>query len=114
MSFRCIAALLVSGALAPTAALADVMPNISPSSFYTGSAEEFVRIMGTGLAGSDMTLMTTVVFDGPAGSFSIDASTESDMLLEVFVPVQVFTVAGTYTLTVFAHDTGGVTRQIGP
>ena len=109
-SFTLIAML----AIVPAVAFADSISGVSPASFYTGSAEEFLSISGTGLAGSDTTLMTTVVFTGPAGSFSIDANTETDTLLEVFVPVQVFSVAGTYSLTVYAHDTGGATRQIGP
>jgi flagellar hook assembly protein FlgD len=99
--------------LSCTAAFADAITGVSPPSFYAGSAEEFLGMNGTGLAGSDPDLMTTVVFSGPAGSFSIDANTETDTLLEVFVPTQVFTVIGTYTLTAFAHDLGGVTRQVG-
>lgn len=101
-------------ALGPAAALADSISGLSPSSFYVGSAEEFVSISGSGLAGSDTTLMTTVVFSGPAGSFTTDANTSTDTLLEVFVPVQVFTTAGAYSLTLYAHDLGGTTRQIGP
>jgi flagellar hook assembly protein FlgD len=95
-------------------AFADSIAGVAPQSFYAGSAEEFVRINGSGLAGSDTTVTTTVVFSGPAGSFSIDANTCTDTLLEVFVPTQVFTAAGTYSLTLYAHDLGGATRQIGP
>jgi flagellar hook assembly protein FlgD len=101
-------------AVTPAVSFADSISGVSPASFYSGGAEEFLSISGTGLAGSDTSLMTTVVFTGPAGSFSIDANTETDTLLEVFIPVQVFTVAGTYSLTCYAHDTGGATRQIGP
>jgi len=111
---RSVAAWLIVCALSHAAALADSISGVSPSSFYAGTAEDFVSISGTGLAGSDTTLMTTVVFNGPAGTFSIDANTESDTLLQVFVPTQVFSIAGTYTLTAYAHDLGGTTRQIGP
>ncbi|HEV2719129.1 MAG TPA: FlgD immunoglobulin-like domain containing protein [Thermoanaerobaculia bacterium] len=112
MNLRVVVALLVG--LLPVAATGDSISGVSPQSFYTGTAEDFVSISGTGLAGSDTTLMTTVVFAGPAGSFTVDASTESDTLLQVFVPVQVFSVSGTYTLTAYAHDLSGATRQVGP
>ena len=114
MKCRVLLAFAVVFAIACAVAFADSISGVSPASFYTGSAEEFVSISGAGLAGSNTSLMTTVVFTGPAGSFSIDANTETDTLLEVFVPVQVFSLAGTYSLTVYAHDTGGTTRQIGP
>jgi len=106
--------LVAAWTLASVTVLADSISGVTPQSFYAGSAEEFVRISGTGLAGSDTTVTTTVVFSGPAGSFSIDANTCTDTLLEVFVPVQVFTAAGTYSLTLYAHDLGGTSRQIGP
>lgn len=96
------------------AALADAITSVSPQSFYVGSAEEFVSLNGSGLAGTDTTTASTVVFSGPAGSFTIDANTTSDTLLEVFVPTPVFSIAGTYSITAFAHDLGGTTRQIGP
>ena len=112
MTVRSIAALLIVCTVTPAAA--DSISGVSPQSFYVGTAEDFVGISGTGLAGSDPDLMTTVVFSGPAGSFSIDANTQSDTLLQVFVPTPVFSVAGTYSLTVIAHDIGGATRQIGP
>jgi len=114
VSTRALAVLAIAVALAPGTALADSISGLSPSSFYVGSAEEFVSVSGSGLAGSDTTLMSTVVFSGPVGSFTVDANTSTDTLLEVFVPVQVFAVAGSYSLIVYAHDLGGTTRQIGP
>jgi|GEM_PF-804730 len=109
-----IAIVAVSCALSSATAIGDTISALSPQSFYAGSAEEFVSINGSGLAGTDTTLATTVVFSGPAGSFSIDANTTADTLLEVFVPTQVFGAVGTYAVTAFAHDVGGTTRQIGP
>jgi flagellar hook assembly protein FlgD len=114
MNVRAMAPLFLACALASVATYADSITGISPQSFYVGSAEEFLNVYGAGFAGSNTDLITTVVFDGPAGSFSVDASTATDTHIEVFVPVQVFTVAGTYTLTAFAHDVGGATRQIVP
>jgi len=114
MKVRIVMACLVAWALSPVMVLADTISSLSPQSFYAGSAEEYVSINGSGLAGTDPTLATTVVFSGPAGSFSIDANTTADTLLEVFVPIRVFGAVGTYTVTAFAHDVGGTTRQIGP
>src|SRR6266852_6992749 len=93
--------LLVMCALGPIPAAADSITSLSPQSFYAGSAEEFVSINGSGLAGSDS---TSVTFAGPAGSFSIAPNTVSDTLLQVFVPTQVFTASGSYAVTVFAYD----------
>lgn len=107
-----VLALALIAAAAPS--FGDSISGISPSSFYAGSAEEFVSISGMGLCGTDTSVTTTVVFGGAAGTFSIDANTCTDTLLEVFVPVQVFSAAGTYSVTLYAHDLGGATRQIGP
>src|SRR6185369_4222195 len=114
MNTRSLISCVVVCAFWSGAALADAISSVNPQSFYVGSAEEFVSLNGSGLAGTDPTAATTVVFSGPAGSFTIDANTTSDTLLEVFVPTPVFSMAGTYSLTAFAHDLGGTTRQIGP
>ena len=111
MNIKPCVLLLAVCALSSIPVAADSITGLSPQSFYAGSAEEFVSINGTGLAGSDSTIVT---FTGPAGSFSIAPNTASDTLLQVFVPTQVFTVSGSYAVTVFAHDIGGATRQIGP
>src|SRR5207237_10240069 len=63
-------------------------------------------------AGSDSTLVT---FSGPAGSFTIAPNNATDTLLQVFVPTQVFSTAGTNSVTVYAYDTGVQSpRTIGP
>ena len=114
MTRRRVAVFVAALIVAAVPAVADSITGVAPSSFYAGSAEEFVSISGTGLAGSDTTVTTTVIFSGPAGTFSIDSNTCTDTLLEVFVPTQVFTAVGSYSLRLYAHDLGGATRQIGP
>src|SRR6266849_6825903 len=103
--------IVIMAFLYPVAASADSITGLAPQSFYAGSAEEFITINGTGLSGSDY---TTVLFDGPAGAFTIAPNNVSDTVLAVFVPTQVFTASGSYAVTVFAHDVNAATRQIGP
>jgi hypothetical protein len=90
--------------------LADSISSVSPGSFYVGAVEEYLTINGTGLVGSDS---TEVVFSGPAGTVTeiVDGSSTE---LFVFMPVEVLNVAGHYSVTVRAIDSGGVVRTSGP
>ena len=92
-------------------ASADTIGAVSPSSFTVGDVEVFITISGTGLAGSDSTLVT---FSGPAGTFPIEPSIASDTSLVVFVPFQVLGTVGTYDVTVLATDSDQTIRSIGP
>jgi hypothetical protein len=95
----------------PLIASADEISAISPSQLNVGDVETFIAIRGTGLAGSES---TAVVFAGPGGQFTVEASNASDSLLEVFVPVEVAITEGRYTIDVFATDVTGLVRHIGP
>lgn len=97
--------------LCSTTAFADSIDRVSPQSFFAGNPEQFLTLFGSGLAGSESTV---VVYDGPAGNFAVDASNVSSTQLDVWVPVLVTLVPGRYSVTVLATDIGGVTRQIGP
>lgn len=97
--------------LCSTTAFADSIDRVSPQSFFAGNPEQFLTLFGTGLEGSQSTV---VVYDGPAGRFAVDASDVSSTRLDVWVPVLVTLVPGRYSVTVLATDIGGVTRQIGP
>jgi flagellar hook assembly protein FlgD len=114
MKIRSLVPCVIACVFWSVAIYADAISSVSPQSFYIGTAEEFVSINGSGLAGTDTAAATTVVFSGPAGTFTIEANTSVDTLLEVFVPTPVFSTAGTYAVTAFAHDLGGTSRQIGP
>ena len=102
--------LLVSLCLVSAIASADTI-SISPSSFNVGDVEVFITITGSGLVGSSS---TTVVFSGPAGTFSVEPSISSSTSLVVWIPFPVLAVVGRYDVTVRATDTGQITRSIGP
>ena len=104
------AAFVVFGLLAVSAS-ADSITAVTPPSFTQGDPEVFVTISGTGLAGSDSTLVT---FSGPAGTFSLEPSIAGDTSLVVFVPFQVLATVGQYDVTVLATDSDQTTRTIGP
>ncbi|HEX3531959.1 MAG TPA: HYR domain-containing protein [Thermoanaerobaculia bacterium] len=95
----------------PMAALADQISSVVPQSFYVFDAEESITISGTGLTGTDSTV---VEFSGDAGDFMVVPTLASDTSLYVGVPDALFGAAGRYTVTVLATDTGGAVRQIGP
>jgi hypothetical protein len=112
----CLLALLV---LLPTAAFADSLDSVTPSSVFLGDEGVFVTLQGTGLFGS---VNTQIVIDGPAGTFTLDPSASSvdngtnpptDFLV-VAVPGEVMVTAGHYSVTVMADDGGGIVRSIGP
>ncbi len=102
---------LVFASLFSLAASADSIDRVSPASFFAGNPEQFIALFGTGLAGSDSTL---VLFEGPAGKFEVVPSNVSDTRLDVWVPVQVTAAEGRYSMDVYAKDVGGTTRHLGP
>jgi hypothetical protein len=94
-----------------TTALADEISSVVPRTFFVFAVEEFITVSGTGLTGTDSTV---VEISGEAGDFMVVPTLGSDTSLYVSVPDQVLGAAGTYTVTVFATDSGGAVRQIGP
>jgi hypothetical protein len=95
----------------PTVALADQISSVAPASFYVFDAEESITVNGTGLTGTDSTV---VEISGDAGDFMVVPTLASATSLYVWVPDEVLSTAGSYTVTVLATDTGGAVRQIGP
>lgn len=94
-----------------SAAAADAITSISPSTVDVGDVEIFMTITGTGLAGEVLTLVT---FDGPAGTFTLELEGGgSGTQLLVSVPDVVASVAGSVNVTVEAVDNAG-SRIIGP
>ena len=106
-----IALLFLAVLCLPTAALADQISSVTPQSFFVFDVEESITVSGTGLTGTDSTV---VEFSGAAGDFMVVPTLASDTSLYVWVPDEVLSAAGRYTVTVLATDTGGAVRQIGP
>src|ERR1700682_1587341 len=100
--------LVVCVLLFATVAFADSITSVSPASFTRGDIEQTVSINGTGLKGI---VSTTVVFSGPAGTFSTDATPPTDTNILVSVPDVVLSQAGTVSVSVQAND-GPSTRTI--
>src|SRR5258708_6133032 len=93
-----------------TAAVADSISMITPSSILQFSTETFITIDGTGLLG---TSGTDVVFSDSAGTFTLAASSATDTEVIVAVPDPVLSVPEQVSVTVLAHD-ASITRTIGP
>jgi hypothetical protein len=91
-------------------ASADQISAVLPSQFRVGQVEEFLTIQGSGLLGLDSTM---VVFSGPGGTFSVEASIPSDTSIVTWIPIPVLLTVGTWNVTVEATD-GATTRTIGP
>ena len=106
-----IALLFLAVLCLPTVALADQISSVAPPSFYVFDAEVSITVSGTGLTGTDSTV---VEISGDAGDFMVVPTLASDTSLYVWVPDEVLGTAGRYTVTVLATDTGGAVRQIGP
>jgi len=78
---------------------------------YAFNPEQFISIFGTGLAGSQSTVVT---YSGQVGTFSVDASDATATRLDVWVPINVTSNPGRYSIDVYATDIGGTVRHIGP
>ena len=83
-----------------TAAVADSISMITPSSILQFSTETFITIDGTGLLG---TSGTDVVFSDSAGTFTLAASSATDTEVIVAVPDPVLSVPEQVSVTVLAH-----------
>jgi hypothetical protein len=111
-----LAAILSLLLLVASAALADSIASVTPSSFFLNDVEEFITLGGVNLFG---TITTQVVVSGPAGSFTRDTSggwhdpTSGTDTLFLAIPDAVLRVAGHYSVTVVATDDTAV-RTIGP
>jgi hypothetical protein len=122
----CLLCLLV---LLPTAAFADSLDSINPSSFPSFILEQEATLQGTNLFGNlngapdpndQATLLasTEVQVVGPAGTFveglnfASRTGTNTDAII-MAIPDSTLLVEGHYSVTVIAHDTGG-DRFIGP
>lgn len=104
------AAVLALLLLCSTAAFADSIDQVTPSSIFAFNPEQFITITGTGLAGTESTVVT---YTGDSGQFSVDASNATDTRIDVWVPIGVTNTAGRYAIDVYATDATGV-RHIGP
>ncbi|HEY4640883.1 MAG TPA: HYR domain-containing protein [Thermoanaerobaculia bacterium] len=107
---RARSAVLALLLLSSTIAYADSIDRISPQSIFAFNPEQFIRIFGSGLAGTQSTVVT---YTSEAGQFSVDASNATSTVLDVWVPVGVTNVPGRYAVDVYATDATGV-RHIGP
>jgi hypothetical protein len=89
-------------------ALADGIDRISPSEIAFGNVEEFLTLYGSGLAGSESTI---VLFDGDTAiePNNVDATT-----IVVWIPANILFVEGRHSVEVLATDIGGVVRRLGP
>ncbi len=93
-----------------TAASADSLDRISPQSIYAFNPEVFIKLFGTGLAGS---VSTQVQYTGANGTFLVEASNATSSQIEVWVPLDVTSNPGRYAVSVIATDATAV-RTIGP
>ncbi len=126
---RAALCLLCLFVLLPTAAFADSLDSINPSSFPSFILEQEAALQGTNLFGNlngapdpnvQATLLasTEVQVSGPAGTFveglnfASRAGTDTDTIF-ISIPDPTLLVEGHYSVTVIAHDTGG-DRFIGP
>ncbi|HEX2121010.1 MAG TPA: HYR domain-containing protein, partial [Thermoanaerobaculia bacterium] len=63
----------------------------SPSTINVGSAEYFITLTGTDLGSS-------VVFDGPAGTFTVNINSSTSSSVTSWIPIPVVLKTGTYTV----------------
>src|SRR5689334_11057080 len=75
-------------------AFADSITSVAPDTVPYFATESFIAIRGDGLAG---TVSTLVVYDG---IYEVEPGVISSNLLEVYVPIEITTVAGQHTLEV--------------
>ncbi|HEX7833136.1 MAG TPA: IPT/TIG domain-containing protein [Thermoanaerobaculia bacterium] len=94
--------------LVSVAAFADSIDSVTPSTIAFGNVEEFLTLRGSGLAGSESTL---VLFDGDT---SIEPNNVDPGTIVVWIPASVLFVEGRHSVEVLATDIGGAVRRIGP
>ncbi|HEX2831609.1 MAG TPA: HYR domain-containing protein [Thermoanaerobaculia bacterium] len=90
------------------AAFADSIDRVSPSTIAFGNVEEFLTLYGSGLAGSESTL---VLFDGTS---AIEPNNVDSTSIVVWIPADILFVEGQHSVEVLATDIGGAVRRIGP
>jgi hypothetical protein len=86
-SLAIVALLMAVGASAGT------ITNLSPSTINSNSGEYFLTISGTGLGDQ-------VLFNGPAGSFTLDINAQPTGKVVTWVPMNVVLKSGTYSVSV--------------
>ncbi|HEV8434473.1 MAG TPA: FlgD immunoglobulin-like domain containing protein [Thermoanaerobaculia bacterium] len=97
--------------LAPVAASAQSL-SISPQQGYViECGETFVTLTGTNLTGTASTL---VDFTTGSQVYELPPNIATSTSLQVWIPLEVTSSVGTYSVTVKATDTGSGTRMIGP
>lgn len=97
--------------LVPVAARAQTL-SVSPQQGYViECGETFVTLTGTNLTGTASTLV-----DFSTGSlvYELPPNIAASNSLQVWIPLEVTSSVGTYSITVKATDTGSGTRTIGP
>jgi hypothetical protein len=104
------AALVALCALVPVVASAQIS-GISPQELRLGDIESYLTIRGENLMGSESTLVT---YSGRAGKFTLEPSTLTANVIEVWIPIPVASNEGQYAVEVIATDIGGAVRQYGP
>ncbi|MDQ3282185.1 MAG: HYR domain-containing protein [Acidobacteriota bacterium] len=73
-------------------ATAGTITSIDPANFKVNSGEQFISVYGTGLG-------DTIVFDGPAGHFSVQANAVFRDRVVGWVPEAIIATSGAYNLT---------------
>jgi hypothetical protein len=122
MRVQSVVLLVAIVCLLPVTAAADI-DRISPQTISFGDVEGFLTLFGSGFSGSESTY---VIFDGPAGQFTLQPSNSlpnddpdaprqfPDDILQVFIPVPVATSPGPYLVFVIVKDIGEDARSLGP
>jgi hypothetical protein len=79
--------------LGATGAMGQVITSLNPPSFMANSGEWFLTANGRYVG-------DTFVYNGPAGTFKVDATAIDTTFSTAWVPLEVLAKPGTYTLTV--------------
>jgi hypothetical protein len=93
---------------AASSLLADSITGVSPARIRFGSVEEFLTIRGSGLAGSESTV---VLFDGDT---TAEPNNVGATEVVVWIPAHILYIEGEHSVEVIATDVGGAIRRIGP
>ncbi len=73
--------------------------SLNPSSFNQNSGEHFITINGSSLGDQ-------VVYDGPAGTFTLDINAGSSTQVVAWVPLEILATPGTYSVVVKGGPSG--------
>jgi hypothetical protein len=110
---RSVRFLAVALCLWPAVVFADSIDRLTPDQFFVGGVEEFITIGGTGLLGAESTM---IEISGPLGTHLLEPSAVNATGTEVtsWLPFEISSTLGHYSLTVVAIDSSSATRRIGP